>query len=79
MKDPFAQVDKKLDEVVGKRYDAPSVRERVVKWIVAAGCAVGAACVVVWTIESHRLPPENARPVAKRPVMIQILPAPAKP
>jgi hypothetical protein len=79
VEDPFAQIDKELDEVVGKRFNAPSVRERVVKWIVAAACATGAACVIVWTIESHRLPPENARPVAKRPVMIQILPAPAKP
>ena len=79
MDDPFAQIDKKLDEVVGKRFDEPGVRERLAKWIVAAACAIGAACVIVWVIESHRLPPENARPVAKKPVIIQILPAPAKP
>ena len=79
VEDPLAQIDRKLDEVVGKRFDEPSVRERAVKWLVAAACAVGAACVIVWTIESHRLPPENARPVAKKPVMIRILPAPAKP
>jgi hypothetical protein len=77
--DPFAQIDKKLDEVVGKRFDEPGIRERVLKWVVAAACAIGAACLIVWTIESHRMPPENARPVAKRPVIIQILPAPAKP
>jgi hypothetical protein len=71
--DPFAQIDKKLDEVVGKRFDERGARERIVKWVVAA------ACVIVWVIESHRLPPENARPMAKKPVIIQILPAPAKP
>jgi hypothetical protein len=79
LKDPFAQIDKKLDEVVGKRFDEPGLRERIAKWIVAAACAVGVACLIVWVIESHRLPPENARPVAKNPVIIQILPAPAKP
>ena len=77
--DPFAQIDKKLDEVVGKRYYETRVRERVVKWMAGAACAIGAAALVVWMIESHRLPPENARPVAKKPVMIQILPAPARP
>jgi len=47
---------------------------------VAAACAVGAAIFVVWVIESHRLPPENARPVPRKPVMIEILPpTPAKP
>jgi hypothetical protein len=79
LEDPFAQIDKKLDEVVGSRFDEPGMRERVVKWVVAAACAVGTACAVVWLIESHRLPPENARPIAKKPVMIQIIPAPAKP
>ena len=86
MKDPFAQIDKKLDEVVGNRFDesgrkgpAGRVLATLVKWLVAGACAVGAAGVVVWMIESHRLPPENARPVAKRPVIIQIVPAPAKP
>jgi hypothetical protein len=78
LEDPFAQIDKKLDEVVGKRFDEPGIRERVVKWIVAAACAIGVACLIVWTIESHRLPPDNARPVARKPVIIQILPAPAK-
>ena len=78
MEDPFAQVDKKLDEVVGKRFDEPGVRARLVKWAVAAAFALGAVCVIVWVIESHRLPPEGARPVAKKPVMIQILPAPGK-
>ena len=79
MEDPFAQVDRKLDEVVGKRFDEPGVGTRLVKWIVAAACAVGTACVIVWVIESHRLPPENARPVAKKPVIIRIIPAPEKP
>jgi len=79
LEDPFAQVQRKLDQVVGKRYDERGLRERMVKWIVAALCAVGAACVIVWVIESHRLPPENARQLPKRPVIIQILPAPAKP
>ena len=79
MKDPFAQVDKKLDEVVGRRFDEPGLRERIAKWIVAAACAIGAACVVVWMIESHRLPPENARPLAKKPVTVRILPPAAPP
>jgi hypothetical protein len=75
--DPFAQIDKKLDEVVGSAFDEPGMRARIVKWVVAAACAVGMAGVVVWVIESHRLPPENARPVARKPVIIQIVPAPA--
>lgn len=74
LEDPFAQIDRKLDEVVG-RYDEPGVRERIVKWLVAAACALGAAGLVVWMIESHRLPPANARPVPMKPVVIQILPA----
>ena len=75
MDDPFAQIDKKLDEVVGKRFDETGARERALKWVLAGACAIGAACVIVWTLESHRLPPENARPVPKRPVMIEIVPA----
>ena len=86
MEDPFAQIGRKLDEVVGERFDAAGgkdpvgrMRATLAKWIVAGACAVGAVCVIVWVIESHRLPPENARPLARKPVIIQILPAPAKP
>ncbi len=79
MDDPFAQIGKKLDEVVGARYREPGAGERIAKWLLAGACAVGAMCVVVWMIESHRLPPEGARAPAKKPVMIEILPAPSKP
>lgn len=77
MEDPFAQIGRKLDEVVGSRFEERGVRERILKWVVAAACAAGAAGVVVWVIESHRLPPANARPIPKKPVVIQIVPAPA--
>ena len=73
MDDPFAQVDKKLGEVVGE-FEEPGARARIVKWVVAGVLAIGAMCAVVWMIESHRMPPENARKLPKKPVMIEIVP-----
>jgi len=41
---------------------------------VAACLAVGTAALIVYTIESHRMPPPAQMPPAK-PVTVQILPA----
>jgi hypothetical protein len=83
--DPFAQIDKKLDEVVGKRFDGSAggdpvrrVGARLAGFIVAGACAVGAMSVIVWVIESHRMPPQGVKPAAQKPVMIQIVPDGAK-
>ena len=61
--DEARDVRKRLDEVVGTRFDPePSagffgrMRRGALKAIVAALLAVGAASMVVYTIESHRLP-----------------------
>lgn len=48
-------------------------RERLAKWLLGAAGAVGAAALVVYLIESHRLPPavEKAPP---KPVTVTIVP-----
>ncbi len=80
MEDPNEVVKKKLDEVVGSEYDGEArgllerVRGGIARWIVAAVLAVAMVGLIAWTIESHRLPPEGAKPVA-RPVPVQIIPA----
>jgi hypothetical protein len=74
------KVARRLDQVVGNRYDedaghpARRWRKAVLKWMVAAACAVGAASLIVYTIESHRLPPAAQAP-APKPVTVQIIPA----
>ena len=71
-------IRKKLDEVVGTSYDSifskGAVKRRVVKGLLAAAGALIAVCVIVLVIESHRLPSETARPIAKKPVPVQIVP-----
>ncbi|HEY2628553.1 MAG TPA: hypothetical protein VGI57_05465 [Usitatibacter sp.] len=77
--DPQRQVHRKLDQVVGKSFDEDGGRRwrKVVKWIVAAACAVGTAALVVYGIESHRLPPaaQMPPPPPPKPVTVQIIPA----
>ena len=75
------QVRRRLDEVVGTDYDAPQmrgigagVRARWMKWLLGVLFAVGAMLLIVYTIESHRLPPNPPVP-AKKPVPVQIIPA----
>jgi len=74
------EVQRKLDEVVGSDYDAPLVRgigawvrARWMKWLLGVVFAVGAMLLIVYTIESHRLPPNPPAPV-KKPVPVQIIP-----
>jgi hypothetical protein len=82
MEDPNDPVARKLDEVIGTEYDAgergllAKLRGGIVRWIVAALLAVAMVALIAWTIESHRLPPEGAKP-APKPVQVQILPADA--
>ncbi|MBC8022057.1 MAG: hypothetical protein H7Y14_02985 [Burkholderiales bacterium] len=73
-------VRRKLDEVVGIEYDAPRfrgftawLRARWLKWTLGVAFAVGAMLLVVYTIESHRLPPSIPAPV-KKPVPVEIIP-----
>ena len=82
--DPKLQAARKLDHVVGTRFDEdarhPARRRRkaLVKAIVATACAVGAAALVVYGIESHRLPSPaqmEAQKAPPKPVTVQILPA----
>ena len=81
------QVRKRLDEVVGTRFDearggfASRVRHGAVKWIVAAVLAVATAGLVVYTIESHRLPSDEALKAAsqRKPVEIMIVPSSKNP
>jgi hypothetical protein len=69
------QVRRRLDEVVGTGYDKPRVRE-FGAWLKSLGVlfAVGAMLLIVYTIESHRLP-ANLPQVEKKPVPVQIIPA----
>lgn len=78
--DPDDELKRKLDDVVGTHFDAidsvEALRKRLLKWLAGALCAVAAASVIVLVIESHRLPP-NVPQRAAKPVVIQIVPAPA--
>jgi len=72
------QVRRKLDEVVGTDYDAPRlegfgawIRSRWLKWVLGIVFAVAAMLLIVYTIESHRMPPVTP---AKKPVPVQIIP-----
>jgi hypothetical protein len=82
--DPELQITRKLDQAVGSRYheDAghPARRRRnaVLKGIIAAACAIGAAALVIYGIESHRLPTAAQMQMQKsppKPVTVQIIPA----
>lgn len=74
------EIRQRLDEVVGTDFDAPHargigawIRARWLKWVLGVLFGVGAMLVIVYTIESHRLPP--AQPAqAKKPVPVMILP-----
>ena len=75
------QVRRKLDEVVGTGFDQPRMRglgawlgSRWLKWVLGVAFAVAAMLLIVYTIESHRLPPSIPAPV-KKPVPVQIVPA----
>jgi ferric-dicitrate binding protein FerR (iron transport regulator) len=79
--DPADELRRKLDQVVGKRFEPEEGRDKArraarsaVKALAAAVCAVGAAATVVWVIESHRLPKDIPRR-ADKPVTVTIVPA----
>jgi hypothetical protein len=77
------QIARRLDEIVGKHYhEARSFPERIRlgwrKWLLGVLFAIGAACVVVLVIESHRMP-SAAKIEAAKPVIVRILPPPAAP
>ena len=79
LEDPERDIARKLDEVVGERFPGEARdpvrrwRDRLAKWLLGAAGAVGAAALVVYLIESHRLPPavEKAPP---KPVTVTIVP-----
>jgi hypothetical protein len=84
MLDPAEEVARKLDQVVGKRYQ-PAARQHglrragstLARWLAGALCAVAAVATIVWMIESHRLPKEIPQRASK-PVAVTIVPAPGK-
>jgi hypothetical protein len=76
--DPAADVGKKLDEIVGTKFEtAGETRSRIVKCVIGALFAVTAVSLIVLVIESHRLPKDVPRRAAK-PVEIQIVPDAAR-
>ena len=76
--DPAADVGKKLDEIVGTKFEtAEETRNRLVIWIIGALFAVAGVSLIVLVIESHRLPKDVPRPATK-PVEVQIVPDPAR-
>ena len=75
------EVRRKLDEVVGSEFDAPHLqgfgawlRSRWVKWLLGVVFGIGAMLLIVYTIESHRLPPEGA-PQPRKAVPVLIIPS----
>ena len=75
--DPQAEVEKKLGEVIGPYHEGPTgvlpwLKTRVLVWIIGAGLALAAVATIVLIIESHRLPPEEAKAPPK-PVQVQII------
>ena len=75
------EIRQKLDEVVGTDFDAPLargvgqwLRARWIKWLLGALFGVLAMLLIVYTIESHKLPPVLPAP-AKKPVPVLIVPA----
>jgi hypothetical protein len=77
MNDPEAEVFRKLDQVVGKRFEEGGrgrMRAKLAKWTIGALCAVAAAALVIAVIETHRLPREMPQRAAK-PVTVTIVPA----
>ena len=75
------EIRARLDEVVGTDFDAPHLRglgawlrARWMKWTLGVVFAVLAMVLIVYTIESHRMPPVSPTP-AKKPVQVQIIPA----
>jgi hypothetical protein len=75
------ELRRRLDDLVGTDFDAPHVRSfrtwirsRWLKWALGLLFALGAPLLIVYTIESHRLPPSTPAP-PKKPVTVQIIPA----
>jgi hypothetical protein len=74
------EIRQKLDEIVGTDFDAPLthgfakwLRARWLKWLLGIAFGVLAMLLIVYTIESHKLPPAQAAP-AKKPVPVLIIP-----
>jgi uncharacterized membrane protein len=74
------ELRRKLDEVVGTEFDTPRQRgiagwlgSRWLKWVLGVAFAVAAMLLIVYTIESHRMPPKPLPP-EKKPVAVQIIP-----
>jgi len=79
--DPEEAIKRKLDDVVGREFDPIdsriALRKRLVKWFAGAIFAIGAVSLIVFIIESHRLPRE-VPPQAPKPVVIKIVPSPPR-
>ena len=74
------EIRQRLDEVVGTDFDAPHQRglgawlkARWLKWLLGVAFGIAAMLLIVYTIESHRLPPSQPAP-AKKPVPVRIIP-----
>ena len=77
-KDPFFDVQKALDEVVGKKWkdEAPPaerLKGRLVKWGLGAIVGVSLAALVVFALEKNK-PVPGAAKAPRKPVVIQVVP-----
>ena len=75
------EIRRRLDEVVGNDFDAPHLRgfgawlkARWVKWLLGVLFGIGGVVLVIYTIESHRLPAVMPAP-QKKAVPVIIIPA----
>ena len=75
------EIRRRLNEVVGTDYDAPHLRgfrawlkARWLKWVLGVLFGIGAMLLIVYTIESHRMPKTMPVPAPKA-VPVQIIPS----
>ena len=73
------EIRQRLDDVIGTDFDAPHahgfgawLKSRWMKWALGVIFAVAAMLLIVYTIESHRMPTTIP---AKKPIPVQIIPA----
>jgi len=73
---PEDEVRKKLDEVVGESYEPPrDWRASIAKWLAAAVLAIAMSAAIISILHTHVMQAQTAPP-PKKPVQVQIIPAP---
>ena len=82
-KDPFFDVQKALDDVIGKKWKdeeppAERIKGRLLKWTLGAIVGVSLAALVVFILEKNK-PVPGASKAPQKPVVIQVIPKKGEP